>query len=100
MAASAAMGSAKSKMQEFGRDIVQRSAAIAALVVATSLLTACGVSSPQTALPAIDHSQPATLLNKKQQELALQNMGKIAEEQKKQAAKITPITYKVPEKSP
>jgi len=100
MAASAAMGRAKTIMQEFGRDIVQKSAAVVALVMAAISLTACGVSSPQTTLPAIDHSQPATLLNKKQQELALQNMSKIAEEQKKQAATSTPITYKIPEKSP
>ncbi len=87
-------------MPDFWREILRKIAVSAALVVATVAMTACGVSSPQTALPAIDHSQPATLLNKKQQEKVLADMNKLAENQKQQAAKITPITYKVPEKTP
>lgn len=82
-----------------GGGISQRAVSAAAVLAAALSLTACGVTSPQTPLPPIDRSQPATLLNKSQQAKVFESMGKLAEQQNQQAAKITPITHKIPEKS-
>ena len=79
---------------------IWRYTSLAAALFAAALTGGCGVTSPQTVLPAIDHSRPATLLGKKQQDKVFKDMGKLAEDQKQRAATVTPITYKVPEKSP
>ncbi|MBU1209992.1 MAG: hypothetical protein KJ587_01820 [Alphaproteobacteria bacterium] len=75
-------------------------AVIAAVVAAAVAAAGCGVSSPVIALPAIDHTRPATLLNEKQKDKALKEMDKLAEDQHQRAARITPITYRIPEKNP
>jgi len=72
-------------------------AALFAGVAACLSLAGCGLSSPGTSLPAIDHTRPATMLNAKQKSKALAAMNEIAEKQNQRAAKITPITYKIPE---
>ncbi|KUO60056.1 MAG: hypothetical protein APF80_08045 [Alphaproteobacteria bacterium BRH_c36] len=87
-------------MRELGRDVCKQVAVIAAVFAAAIAAAGCGVSSPVIALPAIDHSRPATLLNQKQKDKALKEMDKLAEDQHRRAAGITPITYKIPEKHP
>lgn len=40
------------------------------------------------------------MLNAKQKSKALEQMGRIADRQSQAAAKITPITYKIPQSAP
>lgn len=87
-------------MRELGRDVWGRTAAIGAVLAAALAAVGCGVSSPLTALPAIDHTRPVTLLDAKQKDKALKDMDKLALDQNQRAASITPITYKIPEKTP
>lgn len=87
-------------MYDFERGLFGLFKAFCVLVLAALSLGGCGVSSPTTPLPEIDHTRPATLLNEKQKKTVLKDMAKVAEKQNQQAAKITPITYRIPENSP
>lgn len=79
---------------------LHRSAATILVLWAPLTMAACGVSSPKTPLPVIDHSQPVTLLDSKQKAKELEKLGRLADEQNQKAAKIAPITYKIPDSSP
>lgn len=71
-----------------------------AILGAAIAVSACGVSSPVTKLPEIDHSRPVHMLTAKQKEDVFKEMAELAEVQHKRAASMPAISPDSPKKTP
>lgn len=92
-------GSGHEAMRDGGSKFLRPALAGLSVLVVAILTSACGVATSKVVLPDFERTRPVTMLDKQQREEALNDLAKVAEEQNKRAAKITPISYEVPEKS-